>query len=131
MKMNKPNKSIKVKIIKSKDFDEYSTIKYDNRVLLWMEFKMRLRYNERRLSRYKLTTNEIEVIKANLQMIKTSSLDIDVGGYEFHMIKRIYEDIKMYSVPTAGYNKRALVELINFIRQIWIVRYPEYVIRKE
>ena len=64
-------------------------------------------------------------------MTKTSSLDIDVSGYDFYMIKRIYEDIKMYSVPTAGYNKRALVELINFIRQIWISRYPEYVIRKE
>lgn len=129
--MKKPNKSIKVKIIKSKDFDEYSTIRYDNRILSWMEFKMRLRYNERRLSRYKLTSNEMEVIKANLQMTKTSSLDIDVSGYDFYMIKRIYEDIKMYSVPTAGYNKRALVELINFIRQIWISRYPEYVIRKE
>ena len=129
--MKKTNKTIKVKIIKSKDFDEYSTIRYDNRILSWMEFKMRLRYNERRLSRYKLTSNEMEVIKANLQMTKTSSLDIDVSGYDFYMIKRIYEDIKMYSVPTARYNKRALVELINFIRQIWISRYPEYVIRKE
>ena len=52
--MKKPNKSIKVKIIKSKDFDEYSTIRYDNRILSWMEFKMRLRYNERSLSRNRL-----------------------------------------------------------------------------
>lgn len=129
--MKKPNKSMKVKIIKSKDFDEYSSVKYDDRVLRWMEFKMRLRYNGRRLSRYKLTDNEMEVIKANLQMIKTSSLDLDVNGYEFHMIKTIYEDIKMRSVPTTGYNKRAIVGVINFIRKIWITRYPDYVIRKD
>lgn len=129
--MKKPNKAIEVKIIKSKSFDEYSSVKYDDRVLRWMEFKMRLRYNERRLSRYKLTANEMEVIKANLQMIKTSSLDLDVNGYEFHMIKTIYEDILMSSVPTTGYNKRAIVNVINFIRKIWITKYPEYVIRKE
>lgn len=129
--MKKPNKAIEVKIIKSKSFDEYSSVKYDDRVLRWMEFKMRLRYNERRLSRYKLTANELEVIKANLQMIKTSSLDLDVNGYEFHMIKTIYEDIKMYSVPTTGYNKRAIIAVINFIRKIWITKYPEYVIRKD
>lgn len=127
--MNKPKKSMKIKIKRSKACDAYSSMKYDNRVLSWMEFKMRLRYNTGRLSRYTPTDNEQEVLGRNLGDVIKSYYHLD--NFTSTMIRSTYEHIKTGTLVAPGLNKRALVNIIDIIREYWISTYPDNIFKKE
>lgn len=120
--MGKLNKSTKVKIKRDRILKDY------NRILSWMDFKMRWRYNSGELSRYLPNKNELEVIRICLNDVTDS--DIIIGKFDFAMFLSILDDINRETVPSTGYNKRALIAVINSIRDLWLYKYPEIVTKK-
>ena len=134
MKTKRPNRSIRIKILRDKSFDyhlseEYHLVKNDKRVLSIMEFKMRSVYNENNGSLYHPTERELSVIKRNLHplIVKAS----DTCGPIATMITAIYNDISSGTIPHRGYNKRALISIIDVIKNNWLSKYPNFVRKME
>ena len=124
-KTRRPDKSMKVNISRDKSFEYYNSIKSDIGILSWMEFKMRLIYNSGKYSLYRPTLKEIAVIKRNIEIVDESGISID--DFTGKMIIAVYDDIVNGKVPRAGYNKRAIVDIINVIKSCWLVKYPNFI----
>lgn len=130
MKGKRPNKSIRIKILCDKSFDyhlseEYYLVKNDNRILSMMEVKMRLIYNENSRSLYHPTEKELSVIERNLRPLVAKASG--TYGLMATMITHIHNEISSGTVPGNGYNKRALIPLIDVIKNHWLSEYPSFV----
>lgn len=124
-KISKPDRSMKIVVTYDESSDDSKSIKYDYDVFSQMESNMLLIYNTGKYSRYQPTDVELVAIKRNIELVRTSG--IAWNSFSIQMIESIYDDIRCNTVPPGGYNKRALIGLIDIIKECWLSKYPEFV----